>query len=623
MVDPYVRPGAATIGAPDRRNQWHELADALRTINPSLQRFLKTEFDEQTEEVIAEGEAQQKRDKLTFREAVRKGVIPEGANPFLKLGYMKGDLRVKGQEYQSWLMEEWQKDGDIQNASPDAIPDWMAAKTSMFHKERLQGIDARLVKEVFDPAAERGQNRLLTHHVSESFRRTEEQAREVLQRELTNILESKYSADPLETSRALTQRGIDISSFTSEDDMSQALIARSISDLLKENVSNGMNGTVANQLAIGAVASIADMEGDLSLLDVLDNIQTNTGTLGGLAEANQAKLRVSDRIVSRKLREEQLYWQRKERREAEEEKQVLSSFFDLAKEAHDSDGLQAIDPFLFIEENNITNPGTRAEILRWTDRLVSALDRDVSTNDEYVSRLLLDMHLDENFDPRRIQDGSGINYDVEVEMRLWDDWRSVSSRKQRHTVLDDPRFKRIVRETGDAVKSAIGGGFGAEALNASDAQLDIEDAAASFLQKNPEATNSEFYGAMRDARNDIVGHYNKMATDLGRVQPPDTEDEPVEEPTEAPAEEPAETAPEQTGSVEPPSEAVAMLMASPNQETIAQFDEVFGQGAAARVLAESQQQEDQRSFLQKLLDAIEGREELPLDAPYVNPAVEG
>jgi len=563
VTDTYAIPNARTFGAPIGAGaEWRELAQGLSNLNPALNKFLADRQEAQTEEALAEGAQLQQQHRVAFKDAVKQGLIPEGANPFLRLGYLKSEVRVKGQEYQSWIMDQWQQDGDIRNGAVDAIPDWAAQKTAEFSKQNLSIYDPQLVEEVFQPAASAGQNQLMQRHISYTFQRNEERARTSLEQEVATILQSE---DP--------DRGT------------------VIQNILSEAVANGLDGSDVNKIAIQQIGAAADLAGDTDVLSLLDTVDTGNGVLGKTVDGQQMRIRVEDKITNRQLREEETAWRMQQRQEQARRKTDLAGFYSVAYEAYKTDGLAAVDPFAFIEQNDITDPETRAEVIQTSRAMVQALDRDIADDDEFINKLVEDMTLDPNFDPRRISAGlRNGRYDTARNLQLWQDYRVINSHED-NSLLKSQEFKTIR----DGVKQTIGGGldvFGETAFNSRRAESDLMRYARHYIEENPNVSQDDFEDAMWARSERLVKFYGQVEeAELKRFEQaqeaaPEADSPSEGDSTPEPASSPDEATDQTTA---PPDPARAFLLENLTPDMMMQFDDKYGPGAAAAVIRESQQ----------------------------------
>lgn len=298
VLDTYAAPGARTFGQPLGGNTWQDLATGLSAFNPALLGYLKQRQEIQSAEDEAAGAQLQQEQRIAFKEAVRKGLIPEGANPYLKLGYLKAELRQKGTEYQAHLLQQWQEDGEIQDADVSAIPDWAGQKTADWMKTNLEGYAPELVQSVFDPAAQAGQNRLMQYHIGESFKRTSEKARTALEQEVSSLFPAVEQGNPVELASALAEQGHDLGSYQDEPALRRGYLVTSIQRLVDDAVANGMSGSDANLIAAEAVAVQARAARDVSLLTVLDDVRTNSGPLSGISKVRQIREAAEDHIAT-------------------------------------------------------------------------------------------------------------------------------------------------------------------------------------------------------------------------------------------------------------------------------------------------------------------------------------
>jgi hypothetical protein len=413
VLDTYAAPGARTFGPTIGGNTWQDLAAGLADFNPALNRFLKQEHDIKASEDEATGAQLQQEQRVTLKEAVRKGLIPEGANPYLKLGYLKSELRQKGNEFQTFLLQQWQEDGAIQDAEADAIPEWAGQKTADWMKTNLEGYAPELVQEVFDPAAQSGQNRLMQYHIGESFRRTSERARSALEQEVTGLFSAVEQGNPVELATALASQGVDLGNFQDEALLRHGYLVNSVQRLVDDAVANGMSGSDANMVAAEAVAVQARAMRDVSVLNVLDDVRTNSGPLSGITKIRQLREAAEDHIASINQRDAHFAVFLREQRQKEQVDSLLRGAWGSLIQDHTSD----IDDALMALSQ--VDPGAASSLLAAQSSIISARTRVIT--DHKTASVMRAMVHEGQASIRDIVSLVGVAYDSDYASSLIDD----------------------------------------------------------------------------------------------------------------------------------------------------------------------------------------------------------
>jgi len=113
-----LRPQAAPVdafeqaGRADPGEGLRQLAGSLRSIQPSLNRFIDNRQAKVTEEEILAAQRDRLKNSMDYAEAVSQGIIPEGANPHYIRAYKELDGKLAGQqEYTQFLQQKYQESG--------------------------------------------------------------------------------------------------------------------------------------------------------------------------------------------------------------------------------------------------------------------------------------------------------------------------------------------------------------------------------------------------------------------------------------------------------------------------------------------------------------------------------
>lgn len=106
-VDAYEQ-----AGAPDPSQGLQGLAKSLAKVQPSINRFLENTSKSDQEEARLRAQRDRLKNKVTFAEGVKEGVISEGENPFYVKAYKRLDGKLAGQqEYTQLVSAAYQESG--------------------------------------------------------------------------------------------------------------------------------------------------------------------------------------------------------------------------------------------------------------------------------------------------------------------------------------------------------------------------------------------------------------------------------------------------------------------------------------------------------------------------------
>ena len=120
-VDSYVRP------ARDDRaeNQSKQIVNALATIEPKLQRFIKAETEKFKSDELEKGEKAfseaSEEEKKEWEQAIRKGEISETQSPYWQEGFARSLLKNHAKELGDKLFMDWDKEKDKSNFDFDTF----------------------------------------------------------------------------------------------------------------------------------------------------------------------------------------------------------------------------------------------------------------------------------------------------------------------------------------------------------------------------------------------------------------------------------------------------------------------------------------------------------------------
>jgi hypothetical protein len=294
-VDTFVRPNVGP--RPSDTNEFLELARGLREISPMLDRYFQEELAKQRQEAEADGATAYLTGEINGIETNREGwkaLIDQerrndqangtnnaemlaSMNPHFKRGYIRSHLDSMGMTLEDQLLREWSSNPEITNSQGQtvniqqtddvaAVQAWVQQKTAEFIEANgLNQYDELLFAEAFVPRALAASEGMVNRH---SAWRLEERQNEY-GREYSNNIQMIVGG-VLATGN--TEAGL----VTLQDRLDQA-------------VRDGLNPRKANELLVSAIVQTARENGDMSILNLLDGIDTGHGPLGNVGWVREMK----------------------------------------------------------------------------------------------------------------------------------------------------------------------------------------------------------------------------------------------------------------------------------------------------------------------------------------------
>lgn len=261
----------AAITPPPQTNSFLQLASALTSIQPSLNQFLDTKMNQVTQESIQAGQEAQMKNKVAFKDAVKGGAIPAGANPWFVQGYQEQSQRINGIAFDQSLRQTWAS-SDIRNSDdPQAFKSWMQDFTSQYVDKN--GISGQPGFHVFQQSALAAQENLAAQHIGYRQQDIEKKTMDGAQTLLNNVLDY-----PLLYNGAQGQ--ID-----------------AVKSVINAHVANGLNPTVANKLVVDSIITKAKQNESISDLEMIGKIDFGHGSLGKTQYARDEILQAEAHIA--------------------------------------------------------------------------------------------------------------------------------------------------------------------------------------------------------------------------------------------------------------------------------------------------------------------------------------
>lgn len=256
-----------------------ELARAFSDVQPGLTKFANERIDHSNEIDVEEGQKAALANKAQFKEAINSGAIPAGVSPWFKVGWERQRARLDSHSYNQSLQEAYASSDLPTKDDPQAVQSFMADFTAKWLQSNPSVQENPEFNRTFSVMSSKAQEGLAQQHAVERVKAVEQETYDNTDREL-GLLLADHNQDLL---------GI------SEPNPRTAAL---VSDLVKAQIANGLNGTMANKLVANAVIRQAVADNDISVLDLLDQIPAGSGTVGQIGYVKDDVMRARDAITS-------------------------------------------------------------------------------------------------------------------------------------------------------------------------------------------------------------------------------------------------------------------------------------------------------------------------------------
>ena len=277
VVDIYQRGVVA-------RSPFEALADSLKRFEAKATPALQRQEQRAAEKEMREGERLYQENRIAIGEAVKKGLIEEGASPYLRKGYRVSQLNTMATRYAAELESALVTQKLFHNGDPNKIESFIAGFQEKF-------------------VADNGFSEFADSEVAEFFGINANKANEVFR----TSWREKHVAYQKEQNYLQFER--DTAAMTTllfrEDmtDTEQAVAMEQLKEWIetqaKERSLDGMNNTRVTETIITGVSLAAELAGDADILDVLKETKLGTAAIGSSFKRQAEIMAVENRIAAK------------------------------------------------------------------------------------------------------------------------------------------------------------------------------------------------------------------------------------------------------------------------------------------------------------------------------------
>ena len=282
-VGPTARPVDIYKKAQVKTGGFESLSKALDVFNQKALPALGRIEERAAEKEFAQGQELFNKTRTSMGEAVKAGLVEEGASPYLRKGYRVARLNTLGARYADELATALTAQKLYKNGSPEAIEKFTTEFYEEFQEENEFGgfIDTEIAQYFSGTAAK----------ANETFR--------------ASWLEKHTAWQKAENYRMMTDEVSTMTSttFTDSDTPEErvqktASLVEWLNQKVKDAKIDGMDNAKVNEAIVDSLVLSAYENNDASILDVMNEVITGTGPLGYTKEARTAVIDASEKIAT-------------------------------------------------------------------------------------------------------------------------------------------------------------------------------------------------------------------------------------------------------------------------------------------------------------------------------------
>ncbi len=281
---PSVRPTATAVdtfsrsAAPIRDTRLAQIAEAFSAIQPGLSRFSYELQDEVNQKDLAEGFAKAQANKAQFKEAVQKGVIPAGASPWFRVGWERQRAQVSSSQYDEDLKAAYAASGLHESDDSSKVQGFISDFTNKWHEAHPENQDNPEFTRIFANEAAKSQQSVFNQHAANRVQKIE-----------ADVIQNT----DLQLSQTLAQAKDLLGAY-------EPAVAGALASVVKIQIDNGLDGRTANKLVADAVIRQAIEDGDVTTLDILNDVPSGSGTVGQIGWVKDAVAQARDQIAQKR-----------------------------------------------------------------------------------------------------------------------------------------------------------------------------------------------------------------------------------------------------------------------------------------------------------------------------------
>lgn len=484
-VQPVARPVDTFItpSKPFQDQRLLELARAWSDVQPGLTKFAQERIEHSNQLDTEEGRKAALANKAQFKEAVNKGVIPAGASPWFQVGYERQKATRTSLEYDQALKEAYAKTDLVNSSDPAAVTQWMSEFTAGWLETNKDAQSNPEFGRTFQVMGARSQDALQTLHADQRTRKVEADA----------------AADTDFMLGTTLDNSIDLAGNRNPD------LGKDLATLVGDQVANGLAGPMANKLVTDAVIRKAEADGDVTILDLLAEVPSGSGTVGQIGWVKDSVAEARDRIVSKASHRDRI----NKLKDDDQKKNLINQVRgDAYRKIAENPYADTTDHF---EQLSRIDPDEAAKIESFRTAFLGSLNaqNNVIESNTLKTSLVLDaMHgtLTEDRVENAVSDGE-IDAETAKDLLV----NLMPKAKEQKSLLSDPAVTRFEKSITAAItKNELADEFSDQrTFRASEATTQFLMGMMDFKDKNPKATQLDILKHGRELQKEILEIYRE------------------------------------------------------------------------------------------------------------------
>ncbi len=395
-----------------------ELANSLSNLSPTLMRYAETKDLKVSKKEQADATKLYNENKLSFKEAVKKGLIPEGSNPYFIKQYLKLELEQKASDFTNELFLDYGDKNIAQNTDPNAFEGFFNQKFQDWRDEnKLDFYDNVDLAENFFPIIQNGKDNLYSQHVQQRLGVLSDNAKRTFAENLFKKIDGAFNATLYDLHASMDMSGIE----SGKERMMFAVAE--MQKVIDETDDSGMNIDDLNNIVRNTVVDYAVQSGDADILDILSELQQGTGSFADTLEGGKVIEQARDEISRDENFDITSYNLRKNYVEDIQQDKLDEKFLELVDNAKGVENLSSADFNTFVKETFTLEDGTTFKLTaEQRDRVYNLREKFINgalstyNDQDYIQTIYKRMREDP-YDSKLIEDiENAIGTDITVDM---------------------------------------------------------------------------------------------------------------------------------------------------------------------------------------------------------------
>ena len=275
-VDVYKKP-------PDKSSPFEALANTLSRLEQKAVPILAAQEERLARKELKEGQRLYEENRIAIGEAVKKGIIDEGASPYIRKGYRISQMSTLAMRYADDLERELERRKLYTNGDPKKIEEFISKFQQDFvNANGMSGFAKSEIQEYFGSAANKA---------NEVFRGAWRSKHVVWQ---------KQAADRAFQNQVAMATMVLMQEDASLEDRQKAMkqLGGYIETLAAGKKIDGVSNESVISSVLKGVGIVAEYTADDSILDIFDNIKFGTDTASSSLKIQSGILDIQNKVFT-------------------------------------------------------------------------------------------------------------------------------------------------------------------------------------------------------------------------------------------------------------------------------------------------------------------------------------